>query len=85
MKKSPNMPVGSRTWFWLRIIVQFVVAGEWHNNVSDCPIIMIGPGGLLLVVPPLFAVRVSVSFMGGVARKKITKLGCEKYFCWVTY
>ncbi len=80
------MPVGSRTWFWLRIIVQFVVAGEWHNNVSDCPIIMIGPGGLLLVVPHLFAVRVSVSFMGGgVARKKITKLGCEKYFCWVTY
>jgi hypothetical protein len=90
MKKSPNMPVGSRTWFWLRIIVQFVVAGEWHNNVSDCPIIMIGPGGLLLVVPHLFAVRVLLSEFQlvswvGVARKKITKLGCEKYFCWVTY
>jgi hypothetical protein len=42
---------------------------------------MIGPGGLLLVVPHLFAVIVSISWLG-FARKKITKLGCEKYFCW---
>jgi hypothetical protein len=42
---------------------------------------MIVPGGLLLIVPHLFA----VGFMGGVAKKYITKLGCEKYFCKVTY
>jgi hypothetical protein len=41
---------------------------------------MIGPGGLLLVVPHSFAVLVSFSFMGGVAKEYITKLGCEKYF-----
>jgi hypothetical protein len=29
-------------------------------SVSDWPIIMIGPGGLLLVIPHLFAVPVSV-------------------------
>ncbi len=33
-------------------------------SVSDWPIIMIGPGGLLLVVPRLFAVRVSVLRVG---------------------
>jgi hypothetical protein len=40
---------------------------------------MIRPGGLLLVVPHLFAFPVSV-FMGGIAKEFITKLGCEKYF-----
>jgi hypothetical protein len=47
---------------------------------------MIGPGGLLLVVPHLFAllVLVSVSWVG-VARKEITKLGCEKHVFRVTY
>jgi hypothetical protein len=43
---------------------------------------MIGPGGLLLVVPHLFAVLVSVLWVG---LRKITKLGCEKYFCRVSY
>jgi hypothetical protein len=33
-------------------------------TVSDWPIIMIGPGGLLLVVPHLFAVPVSVLWVG---------------------
>jgi hypothetical protein len=50
---------------------------------------MIGPDGLLLVVPHIFAVPVSFSFsfIGGVAKKvKQRKLGCEKYFCCrVTY
>jgi hypothetical protein len=27
----------------------------------------------------------SFSFIGGVAKEVITKLGCEKYFCRVTY
>jgi len=47
-------------------------------HVSDWPIIMIGPGGLLLVVPHLFAVPVSVLWVG-------LQLGCEKYFLRVTY
>jgi hypothetical protein len=33
-------------------------------NVSNWPVIMIGPGGLLLVVPHLFAVPVSVLCVG---------------------
>jgi hypothetical protein len=41
---------------------------------------MIGPGGLLLVVPHLFICCPSFSFMGGVAKEYITKLGCEIYF-----
>jgi hypothetical protein len=45
---------------------------------------MIGPGGLLLVVPHLFVVPVSLLWVG-VAKKQITKLGCEKYFGRVTY
>jgi hypothetical protein len=40
---------------------------------------MNGPGGLLLVVPHLFAV-LGFSFICGVAKEYITKLGCEKYF-----
>jgi hypothetical protein len=43
---------------------------------------MIGPGGLLLVVPYLFAVPASVLW---VTKEYITKLGCEKYFLRVTY
>jgi hypothetical protein len=45
---------------------------------------MVRPGGLLLVVPHLFAVPISV-FMGEVAKEYTTKLGCEKYFSRVTY
>jgi hypothetical protein len=33
-------------------------------------------------LPPLRSP--SFSFMGAVGRKRITKLGCEKYFCRVT-
>jgi hypothetical protein len=33
-------------------------------SVSDWPIIVIGPGGLLLVVPHIFAVPVSVLWFG---------------------
>ncbi len=33
-------------------------------SVSDWPIVMIGPGGLLLVVPHRFAVLVSVLWVG---------------------
>jgi hypothetical protein len=44
---------------------------------------MIRPGGLLLVVPDLFALLDSVSW-GGVARKEIAKLGCEKHVFRVT-
>jgi hypothetical protein len=52
--------------------------------VTDWPIIMIGPGGLLLVVSHLFAVPdSSFSFMGRVGKKQITRLGCERYFLQV--
>jgi len=52
--------------------------------VSNWPIIMIGPGGLLLVVSHLFAVPdSSFSLMGRVGKKQITRLGCEKYFLQV--
>jgi hypothetical protein len=41
---------------------------------------MIAPGGLLLVVPaPVCCL--SLSFIGGIAKEYITKLGCESYFC----
>jgi hypothetical protein len=40
---------------------------------------MIRPGGLLLVVLDLFAVPVSVLWVG-LHKEYITKLGCEKYF-----
>jgi hypothetical protein len=42
-------------------------------------IITIGPGGLLLVVPHLFAIPVSILWVE-LQKIKITKLGCEKYF-----
>jgi len=35
-----------------------------HFSVSDWHIIMIGPGGLLLVVPHLFTIPVSVWWVG---------------------
>jgi hypothetical protein len=52
-------------------------------SVSDRSIIMIGPGGLLLVVPAPICCP-SFILMDGVAKKYITKLGCEKYFWRVT-
>jgi hypothetical protein len=41
---------------------------------------MIGPGGLLLVVSPLnlFAIPVSVLWVGLKENSEITKLGCER-------
>ncbi len=53
-------------------------------SVSDWPIIMIGPGGLLLVVPRPICCP-SFSFIGGIAKEYITKLGCENYFRSITY
>jgi len=53
-------------------------------SVSRWLIIMIGPGGLLLVVPPPICCP-SFSFIDGVAKEYITTLECEKYFLRVTY
>jgi hypothetical protein len=58
----------------------------WHLfSISDWSIIMIGPGGLLLVVPSPTYSAIPISVLGGwggVAKKiKRTKLWCEKYFC----
>jgi hypothetical protein len=39
-------------------------------KVARWVIIMIGPGGLLLVVPHLFAVLVSISWVGGLQERK---------------
>ncbi len=57
-------------------------------SVSDWLRVMIGTGGLLLVLPNLFAAPVS-NFMGGLAKKSVTILGCENNFagshtehCW---
>jgi hypothetical protein len=44
---------------------------------------MISTCGLLLVAPPI-CYR-NFSFIGGVAKEYITKLGCEKYFRRVMY
>jgi hypothetical protein len=49
-------------------------------SVSDWFIMMIGPGGLLSPV-----CCPSLSFISGVAKEYITKLGCEKYFPRITY
>ncbi len=46
---------------------------------SDWHIIMIGPGGLLFN-SPLPVCCATFSFIGGVAKEYITKLGCEKIF-----
>jgi hypothetical protein len=48
-------------------------------GVSDWLIIIIGPGGLLLVVPHLFAVLVSVLWVG-LQNSLVPQLGCGKYF-----
>jgi hypothetical protein len=34
-------------------------------------------------LPPICSLK--FNFMDGVGEKKITKLGCEKYFCRATY
>jgi hypothetical protein len=39
-------------------------------SVSQCPIIMIGPGGLQLVIPHLFAIGVSDLWVG-LPKKKV--------------
>ncbi len=52
--------------------------------VFHWPIMMIGPGGLLLVVCTYFQ-SLRMSLMSGVPKKGITKLGCEKYFSRITY
>jgi hypothetical protein len=44
-------------------------------SVSDWPITMIGPGGLLLVVLP--RICCCPSFMGGVAKKKSKQLNLD--------
>jgi hypothetical protein len=53
-------------------------------TVSDWPMEMIDPGGLLLLVPLLFDVQVSLLLVG-LQKTYITKLGCVKYCCRVTY
>ncbi len=70
-----------------------MAAGQRRSNVArkvykkydlvgcSVSIIMIGPGGLLLVVPHTLAVAVLVSVLWmGLQKSKITKLGREKYF-----
>jgi hypothetical protein len=46
---------------------------------------MIGPGGLLLVVPHLFAVLVSVLLVGLQASVQLNLDVKNKHFCKVTY
>jgi hypothetical protein len=49
----------------------------WILLLFHCPIIMIGPGGLLLIVTTYLLCQ--FQFYGwGVAKEYITKLGCEK-------
>jgi hypothetical protein len=43
-------------------------------------VFLIGPGGLLLVVPCRFAADPVSVLLVGFAKEYITKLGCEKYF-----
>ncbi len=76
--------VCSVCWGWLKAQQRCAPAREECKKydlmvirIFDWSIIMIGPGGLLLVVP-------SFSLTGGVAKMYIAKLGCEKYFCRVT-
>jgi hypothetical protein len=52
-------------------------------TVSDWSIIMIGPGGLLLVFRHLFAVPVSVLWVG-LQKSKLLNLDVKKYFCSIT-
>jgi hypothetical protein len=87
---------GSEKWFWFCTFSQFAEVGERYNKaihlleksvmnmiwqlfpVFDWLIIIIGPGSLLLVLSPIC--NFSFCFMGGVAKKQITKLGCKKSF-----
>jgi hypothetical protein len=46
---------------WKKSVINMI---QLQLSVSDWRIIMIGPGGLLLVVPHLFAVLVSVLWVG---------------------
>jgi hypothetical protein len=79
--KSKYAGLAQEQWFWLSIIPQFAVASKRQsNNVHlrkkgvillllgnyDWLIIIIGPGGLLLVIPSthLFAVPVSILWAG---------------------
>jgi len=73
MKKSQSLPFGSGKWFWLSIkmhSLRWLVksaatqctcrkeCNKYDLAVTDWPIIIIGPGGLLLVVPHLFGIPV---------------------------
>jgi hypothetical protein len=49
-------------------------------SVSDWPIIMIGPGGLLLVLHYLFAVPVSVLWAGLQKSKQLLHLDMKSIF-----
>jgi hypothetical protein len=74
--------------FWPNIFPSYselLVKGRAHKcDVTAAPYIrlanhMIGLGRLLLVVPTyLQSCSPGFSFMGGVEKKKITNLGCEK-------
>jgi hypothetical protein len=67
---------------WLVNLQKRVINKIWPLlTVSDWPIIMIGPGGFAISSPPPICCP-SFSFMKRVAKNYITKLGCEKYFCW---
>ncbi len=77
--------------FWLNITVQVAATGkrssdalhlQKKNECNKVDLTMISPGGLLLVVPHLFAVPNSQFQFVGVGfpkKKKKSKLGCEKY------
>jgi hypothetical protein len=83
MNKSLKCQFVSSKWFWLSIFAMFAEvdkkAQQSLTTAVDWLHSLIGPGGLLFVVP-----SPSFSFVGGVGKKQITKLGCEKYFCKVT-
>ncbi len=51
-------------WLVKWAAVLYTCRNECKLSVSDWSIIMIGPGGLLLVVPQLFVVPVSVLWVG---------------------
>jgi hypothetical protein len=86
-RKSNLCPFGSRKWFSLSVTAHVAVAGKKRcapaeksviNMISlvlsvfDWPIIMIGPGGLLLVVPPPIPICCpSFSFIGGFAKMQL--------------
>jgi len=83
------MPVGSGKWFWLLITE--------HVCIKDCNIYDLTAAQCFSLAhhndssrwfatsspPPICCPP--FSFIGGVAKEYITKLGCEKYFRRVTY